>query len=407
MSVLFLVAIFTIAFIQAAFALPSITDNNLKVEPVVDGLFSPTDMAFANGSSILVLEKDGLVRLVSNGNLKEQPLLHLPVFVDENRTTRELVRERGMLGIDITNSSRDNNSQNKDVFFYYTERDPLRNRVYKYQWNGQSLINSRLILDLPAQPGPQHNGGKISIGPDGYLYAVIGDLNRNGQLQNFRAGPPPDNTSVILRVYRQNGSAAPDNPFVDASGNETLNKYYAYGIRNSFGMDFDPLTGYLWDTENAYTTYDEINLVMPGFNSGWEAVMGPISRSNHTEDDLVELPQSFYQDPVFSWKDTVAPTDIEFLNSSALGPKYSNNFFVGDYIGGNLYFFQVNESRDGISLDSRQKESGLSDKVVDNETENFPILFGSGLNGITDIEAGPVGFLYVLSYDDDIIYRIS
>jgi hypothetical protein len=60
------------------------------------------------------------------------------------------------------------------------------------QWNGQSLVNPTLILDLPAEPGPNHDGGKIAIGPDGYLYAVIGDLNHDGQLQNFPDGPPPD-----------------------------------------------------------------------------------------------------------------------------------------------------------------------------------------------------------------------
>jgi glucose/arabinose dehydrogenase len=69
--------------------------------------------------------------------------------------------------------------------------------------------------------------------------------------------------------------------------------------------------------------------------------------------------------------------------------------------------FKVNENRDGISLDSAQQESGLSDLVVDNEDELSAITLGSGFGGITDIETGPDGFLYVLSYDDGVIYRIS
>ena len=64
-----------------------------------------------------------------------------------------------------------------------------------------------MILDLPAEPGPNHDGGKIIIGPDGYLYVIIGDLNHDGQLQNFPDGPPPDDTGSIFRVNAEDGSA--------------------------------------------------------------------------------------------------------------------------------------------------------------------------------------------------------
>src|SRR5918993_375147 len=368
----------------------SVDDGSLKVESFVEGLSSPTSMAFLDNNNILVLEKDGSVRLVSNGVLQEEPILQVPVNAEN---------ERGLLGIA---ADEDNNS----VFLYYTEADPLRNRVYKYQWNGQSLVNPTLILDLPAEPGPNHDGGKIVIGPDSHLYAVIGDLNHDGQLQNFPDGPPPDDTGVIFRVNSEDGSAAPDNPFVN-SEDELLSKYYAYGVRNSFGIAFDPLTGNLWDTENGPVSYDEVNLVRPGFNSGWQTVMGPISLSGDTEEDLVNFPGSHYADPLFSWAERLGPTDIEFFNSPQLGDRYTNNIFVGDITRGNFYFFEVNENRDGISLDSAQQQSGLSDLVVDNEDELSAITFGSGFGGITDIETGPDGNLYVLSFDDGIIYEIS
>jgi glucose/arabinose dehydrogenase len=376
-------------FIQTIYAQPSVSDTGLNIEAAIDGLSSPTSMVFLD-NYILVLEKEGSVRLVSDGVLREEPVLQVPVN-SEN--------ERGVLGVAF---DKDSNS----VFLYYTEADPLRNRIYKYQWNGQSLVNPTLLLDLPGEPGPNHDGGKIVIGPDGYLYAVIGDLNHDGQLQNFPDGPPPDDTSVILRVNLEDGSAAPDNPFAN-SGDDALSKYYAYGIRNSFGMDFDPVTGNLWDTENGPASYDETNLVRPGFNSGWQTVMEPISLSGDTEEDLVNFPGSHYADPLFSWAEPPAVTDIEFLDSSNLGDRYANNIFVGDINNGNLYFFGVNENRNAIQLDAAQQESGLSDLVVDNEEELSAITFGSGFGGITDIETGPDGFLYVLSYDDGIIYRIS
>jgi aldose sugar dehydrogenase len=399
---------------ETAHAQPYVNDSALSVEPAVEGLSSPTSMAFLDDNKLLVLEKGGNVSLVSNGVLQEQPILQIPVNAEG---------ERGLLGIAVVNNSGGGgggvDNVVADVLLYFTEADPLRNRIYKYQWNGQSLTNPTLILDLPAGPGLEHNGGKIIIGPDGYLYAVIGDKNHDGQLQNYANGSPPDDTSVILRINPEDGSAAPGNPFAN-SGNESLSKYYAYGIRNSFGMDFDPLTNNLWETENGAGSFDEINLVRPGFNSGWERVLGGPSSLWESgmaiEDEFVNFPGSNYSDPVLSWRETVGPTDLEFFTSSKLGDKYTNNIFVGDINRGNIYFFEVNQSRDGINFNSQQ-ESGLSDLIVDtaiikgtayiSEEELSAITFGSGFGGITDIETGPDGSLYVLSFGDGTIYKIS
>ncbi len=384
---------------------PTLKDPNLQVETIVEGLSMPTSMAFIDNNNILVLEKEkGTVRLVSNGILQEEPVLEVNV---DSRS------ERGLLGNAILN--------NDTVFLYYTETsqngDQLRNRVYKYQWNDEErlLVNPTLILDLPAFPGPNHDGGKLIIGPDNYLYAVIGDLNHMGKLQNIVNGPDPDDTGVIFRINPEDGSPAPDNPFIN-NNNElsSLNKYYAYGIRNSFGMTFDPITNVLWDTENGPSEYDEVNLVKPGFNSGWLQVMGPISKSGITEDELVNFPNSKYADPVFNWLPSLGITDIEFLNSSKLGDKYTNNIFVGD-IGvltdGYLYFFEVNKDRTGIKFDN-SSQARLTDLIADNEEEMSAIALGTGFGGITDIETGPDGFLYILTLDirsngEGNIYRIT
>jgi glucose/arabinose dehydrogenase len=221
-------------------------------------------------------------------------------------------------------------------------------------------------------------------------------------LQNFRNGPSPDDTSVIIRVDR-NGMAAGNPPLSDSDPaiDDALAAYYAYGIRNSFGMDFDPLTGTLWDTENGPADYDEINVVRPGFNSGWQQVMGPIERTDDEVGDLVGFEGSQYSDPAFSWRQAEGITDIEFLNSTKLGERYSFNIFVGDINNGNLYFFTVNDERDGISIDG----PGLQDLVADNRDEVSAVTFGSGFGGITDIETGPDGYLYILTFGGD-LYRI-
>ncbi|HET7642289.1 MAG TPA: PQQ-dependent sugar dehydrogenase [Nitrososphaeraceae archaeon] len=384
---------------------PTLKDPNLRVETIVEGLSFPTSMAFIDNNNILVLEKEkGTVRLVSNGILQEDPVLEV------NVNSRN---ERGLLGIAI---------MNKDaVFLYYTEPlqngDQLKNRIYKYQWNNEErlLVNPTLILDLPAFPGPNHDGGKLIIGPDNYLYAVIGDLNHFGKLQNVVDGPEPDDTGVIFRVNPEDGSPAPGNPFINNNKElSSLKKYYAYGIRNSFGIAFDPVTGILWDTENGPSEYDEVNIVKPGFNSGWHQVMGPIAKSDITVDELVNFPNSKYADPVFNWLPSLGITDIEFLNSSKLGDKYTNNIFVGD-IGaqtdGYLYYFEVNEDRTAIKFDN-SNQGGLADLIANNEEEMSEISLGTSFGGITDIETGPDGFLYILTLDrgadgEGNIYRIT
>ncbi len=400
-------------------------NSGLRVELVTEGLSLPTSMAFIDKNNILVLEKDGEVRLISNGMLQKHPALKVQV----NTTS-----ERGLLGIATVNgdggsSSRGNGdgyvktaersinraTKTPKVFLYFTESKPgkqLRNGIYKYRWDGKNLVNQTLILDLPAEPGPNHDGGKLKIGPDHNLYAVIGDLNEGDSLlQNFKNGKPPHDSSVILRVNPNDGSPANNNPFLRNgvnSDNNVLARYYAYGIRNSFGMTFDPITGSLWDTENGPDAYDEINIIKPGFNSGWQEVMGPISRSHVSEKDMVVFPGSKCTDPVFSWFPPIGVTAIEFLKSSKLGKEYTNNIFVGDINNGNLYYFEVNKTRTGLKFDNNQASvSGLlSDLVADDKSEISTITFGTGFGGITDIDTGPDGFLYILSYGNGNIYRI-
>jgi glucose/arabinose dehydrogenase len=322
---------------NSAYAQLTFKDSNIKAELVVaEGLSSPTSMAFVDNNKILVLEKNsGEVRLVSNGILQEEPVLKLEV------DTTTLTCCRGLLGIA--------NIEN-EVFLYLTEPakddQPVRNTLYKYQWNEQNhtLINPKLILDLPAAPGPNHPGGKIVIGKDHYLYTVIGDLNNEGQLQNIEDGPEPNDSSVILKISPKDGSSAKDNPFLKSNNNteqgeSQMDKYYGYGIRNSFGLAIDPLTGFLWEAENGDRDYDEVNIVRPGFNSGWSKLMGPISESDVTEEDLVRFPNSHYSDPVFSWSPSLGITDIEFLNYSMLGVQYQKNIFVGVITSVNIYYY--------------------------------------------------------------------
>jgi glucose/arabinose dehydrogenase len=391
---------------------PMLHDDTLSVELVAEGLDLPTSMHFLDDGTVLVLEKNkGQVRVVLNGKLLEEPAVEVDVATGP---------EQGLLGIAIWNEKKDDTTSS--VFLYMTEKnyqENTRNLVYKYLYdeNEKRLENKTVILDLPGEPGPFHNGGKITIGPhDGYIYAVIGDVSAGGgMLDNQIAGKPPDDKSVILRLDRDTGTPLKDNPFFYNNNNHTgdgmekLQSYYAYGIRNSFGMDFDPVTGKLWITENGDDVYDEINIVEPGFNSGWHKIMGPIERSNFTvEKDLMMFDGAKYQDPIFSWYAPVGVTDIEFFNSTKLGDKYDRNLFVGDINYGNLYFFEVNGERTGVTFQDPRLLDLVADPVKEGEdSEVSSLILGEGFGRITDIETGPDGLLYILTYEDGKIYRIT
>src|SRR5919112_1328554 len=304
-----------------ALAQPSISVPSSTAELVLDGLSSPTSIAFLDENNILLLEKEGSVRLISN---------------------------------------------------------------------------PQILVDLPAGPGTNHQGGKLKIGPDNQLYIIVGEMQREGQLQNIQNGPAPDDTGVILRVNPADGSPSSGNPFSSDPANP-LSKYYAYGIRNSFGIEFDPVTRQLWDAENGEDVFDEINLVQPGFNSGWKQVMGPLAANTGvSESSLVNFPGSQYADPVFSWSQSRGVTDIEFFNSTAFGPSYQNGIFVGDITSGTLFYFEPNAARTSIALEN---DALLSDLIADSDEEISSVTFGTGFTGITDIETGPDGNLYILTFD--------
>jgi len=400
---LFLMSINPTTIIWGPKSGPVLHDDMLALELVAEGLDLPTSMRFLDDGTILVLEKNnGQVRVVSDGKLLDEPAIDVEVAT---------AVEQGLLGIAIWNGENDTS-----VFLYLTENyeDKTRNVIYKYIYdkNEKILENMTLVLELPGEPGPFHNGGKLAIGPrDGYLYAVIGDVSSGGGiLDNQIPGRPPNDKSVILRVDRDNGTPVEDNPFYNYTGSmEKLHQYYAYGIRNSFGMEFDPMTGKLWMTENGDDVYDEINIVEPGFNSGWHKIMGPIVRTNMTiENDLIIFDGAKYGDPIFSWYAPVGVTDIEFLNSTKLGEKYDDNVFVGDINNGNLYFFEVNGNRTGVTFHDPRLLDLVADPVKEGEdSELSSLILGNGFGRITDIESGPDGLLYIMTYEDGKIYRLK
>src|ERR687897_3058598 len=388
-----------------------LNDPKLKAELVVSGLEFPTSIAFIDKNDFLIVEKEtGLVKRVTDGKILE-PLLQLTVSGKD---------ERGLLGIDIDKKQYPG-FEVIYVYLSYVEcesKESCENKVVRYELDNENnkLIYPKEIFSIKSFPDDSHVGGVVKVGPDHNVYVTVGDFTCTDcppfetLAENFENSIPPDGRAGIMRI-------SPDGDPVDNGtiGKEhPLNLYFAYGIRNSFGIDFDPLTGNLWDTENGPDYGDEINLVEPGFNSGWNKING-ISIVNSVFDkgeiaaidtkDLVDFNQKgIYSPPEFTWDRSVAPTALKFINTSKLGQEYENQILVGDIKNGNIYLFTLSNDRKSLALDGP-----LKDKIADKKEEISSIIFASGFGGITDLEIGPDGYLYVLVYDkqDGRIYRIN
>ncbi|HXN21286.1 MAG TPA: PQQ-dependent sugar dehydrogenase [Candidatus Dormibacteraeota bacterium] len=464
---------------QASVSDPVVVDPNLVVGQVVTGLTEPTSMVFLADGDFLVLEKStGKVKRVVGGTV-QSTVLDLGV---------NSAQERGLLGIALHPDF----ANNGFVYLYWTchgapagpECDSLfgedtavtanvpllGNRVDRFHWNGSLLIYDKNLIRLHAYQADagqplrgNHNCGKIAFGLDGKLYVCVGDNGRRGWMQNITTGfgpdgkddqfggPEPDNahlTGAILRL-NDDGSTPEDNPFVDvelppgtsAEAAANIAKVFSYGLRNSFGLAFDPWTGQLWESENGDDSGSEINRIEAGANGGWTQIMGLI---NHIEDykaietspqyfglqqirwlptliadsaddalgRLFMLPGAFYNDPLFTWKYAVDPAGLGFIEGDGLGAQFNGDMIIGgarDFLlGGHLFRFKLTDDRMDLDLSG---DSQLAGRRAENNdkwdiTGSESLLFGRGFGITTDIVTAPNGHLCVVSLTNGAVYEI-
>jgi len=467
-----------------------ILDPTLEATTYVGaGITQPIGIVFlpapAGTIDAFVLEKaSGQIKRLINGVLQPNPVLDLGV---------NSASERGLLSVAL----HPNFPATPWVYVRWTESSTgadstgiadvplLGNRIDRFVWNGSTLVNGFPIIRLrsrqtdnipvPNHPGSNnaaeqgnHNGGVLRFGPDGKLYTFFGDQGRRGWMQNLVngpfltaprvddtfGGPEPDDahlSGVILR-FNDDGSTPTDNPFFAAGAaiggevGENIQKVYSYGHRNGFGMAFDPVTGSLWDTENADDAFSEINRTVPGMNGGWVQIMGPLARfpqfktiettlfgsaiqqrrypptrivytASLAQQRMVMLPGAVYVDPDFSWKFEVGPAGTTFVTGDALGANYNGTLWIGSArafqqvggTGGSLYRFKLTQDRLHLDVSADPR---LADRVADNADKFGPLeseslVIGRGFGTTPDIRQGPDGNLYVVSITDNIIYRIN
>ena len=481
---------------QAAPAGPTMLDPSLTVRTVVSGLTTPTSIAFLGPSDLLVLEKNTGKVLRVTGGVVQGVVLDLSVNFASERGLLGIALHPDFPanpGVYLYWSCR-STAPPADPFFPDEQRcldanmsgpdtsdilqvPLLGNRVDRFVWNNSTLTFDRNLLMLrsfqndgapqPPNQGDQaqpprgnHDGGVLAFGPDRKLYVIFGDNGRRGQLQNLAAGPTPPTaddqfggpepddahlTGVVLRL-NDDGSTPSDNPFFAAGASRggqvgaNIQKVFAYGVRNSFGMAFDPIAGNLWDQQNGDDTFDELNRVEPGMNGGWAQIMGPVARLSQYKQiettfgaqnlqqlrwpptniadtpaqvlsRLVVLPGSHYSDPEFAWKWAVPPAAVGFVEGRGLGSQFEGDLFVGAAtpltVGGYLFHFNLTGNRSKIAVDDPRLEDRVADNNAKNDlTESESLLIGRDFGVTTDIQTGPNGNLFVVSISNGAIYEI-
>lgn len=340
----------------------------LRMEMLVDGAAFPTAIDVAADGRIFYTEKEtGHIRVVTaEGQLLAQPFATVPVVSNA---------ERGLLGIALHPEFESNGY----VYIYYTRsstnqttRDSAAaqdNRVVRFTASGNVAAGQETpILILPVRPGPNHNAGHLTFGPDGKLYITIGDLTDSSNAQSADA--------LAGKIHRINddGSIPADNPF------GPNNPAYALGLRNSFDLAFDPFSGVLFATENGTFNHDEVNRIVAGGNYGWPEVQG-ISAGTGFEPDVGTL-----VDPLVDYDEgSVVPTGLDVAPDDTFGAAAEGSLLVALYRTGEILQYTLNAARDAVAGQTT---------------------FASGFGGgITDIHFGPDGLLYVVTSQQ--IYRVS
>ena len=375
---------------------PILSNSDYYLEEWITGLQFPTTMTFI-GEDLLVLEKNsGKVIHIKNGKI-----------IGEAAQLNPKIRlyEDGLLGIA---------SDGSQVFITITEETDkktldelyLQNpvfivnesslqlpefgvnillKLYKYDWDGQKLINPVLIKIFPGHTDADHLGGAMTVDSKNNLYLIIGEegpLQYENLYENRINGIPIDG-SIIFQLNTQ-----------------TLESdIYAIGIKNSFGIEIDKKTENVWFAEVSTKAFDEINLAMPKMNSGHNKISGPLN--NFPEKSIPKIPGFEYDDPKFSWEWVVTPTGIFFPNSTIYGD-LNNSLLIGDWNNGFVYELKLNDSRDGFIFSNPKHE----DNVLNVGDGFHDVVFGTGFGGITDIEQGPDGILYLLSIQKGSIFKL-
>lgn len=327
-------------------------ETRYRVETVAEGLEVPWGFAWLPNGDMLFTERPGRVRIIEKGTLKKEPVFVVPDV--------EPSSESGLMDISIHPDF----SANSFVYMAYAYNDDGKHvKIVRYKWDGKTLTEPTIIIDqIPA--APNHAGTRARFGPDGKLYVATGDATdwNLAQVTDSLAGK-------VLRL-NDDGSVPEDNPFVKNKAYRP--EVWSIGHRNPQGMDWQPGSGLMFETEHGPSGFegrgggaDEVNIVEAGKNYGWPEIYG-----TRTKEGM--------ESPLLEYSPACAPASGAFYNGDKL-PQFKGNYFFGCLRGTRII---------RVVLDGR--------KVVRQED-----LFEGDYGRIREIGEGPDGFLYFSTSNRD------
>jgi glucose/arabinose dehydrogenase len=305
---------------------PAGARGGIVVRTVADGLADPAGFAFMPNGRIVYLER-------GSGEIH---FLNPTTGADHRFATVAGVNgegERGALGVAL----HPNWPQAPYLYVYATRRvhGNLLNQILRIRKEGNHAAGTRVLVSTPASSSPYHNGGRIAFGPDGMLYAIVGDGHDSANSQDLSGNL----RGKILRM-RPDGTVPSDNPIAGS-------RIYAFGIRNAFGFTWDPETHSLWETENGPGCNDEINRIRAGGNFGWGPNESCGSQdapgdTNNSGPQPRLMPATFFANPI-------GITGAAFCQGCGLGASVEGDLFFGCVNDGVLRRVSLNGQRTDVA----------------------------------------------------------
>lgn len=333
------------------------------VEKVVEGIDVPWGMAWLPDGDMLVTNRNGQLYRVHDGQMSAAlggvPEVHVN-------------GQGGLLDI-VLHPDYDDNGW---IYITYSSLEGAgegsHTALMRAKLQGDSLVQQQLLYKAEDNTmAGAHYGSRIVFDRDGFLYFSIGE--RGAHFEN--AQQLDRDGGKIYRLF-DDGRVPTDNPFVNTSG--AISAVYSHGHRNPQGLAMHPITGQIWEHEHGPMGGDEINIIKPGVNYGWPIIGYGINYNG--EPLAVATSREGFEQPVFYWDPSIAPSGMAFITSDNYGPNFKNHLLVGSLKFSNIVHLVLN-----------------GDEVIFSE----PVF--QGIGRVRNIKQGPDGFIYVATEGNGIV----